>query len=79
MENYHGKALGDKGKEAVELIKSSLSSDTLSGLGPQPVVDDAPSVDLSVKLSEPPNYAIGEKVGRCICETLVQCSSGVWQ
>ena len=65
LENYHGKALGDKGKAAVELIKSSLSSDTLNGLGPQPVVDDAPSVDLSVKLSEPPNYTIGEKVCTC--------------
>ena len=30
---------------------------------PQPVTDDAPAVDLAVKLSEPPNYKIGDKVG----------------
>jgi len=62
LENYHGKALGDKGKAAVELLKSSLTSDGPHGLGPQPVVDDAPVVDLSVRLSEPPSYKIGEKV-----------------
>lgn len=61
-ENYHGKALGDKGKKAVELIKASISSSEHS-LGPQPVTDDAPAVSLAVKLSEPPNYKIGDKVG----------------
>ena len=64
LENYHGKALGEKGKAAVELLKSSLTSDGPHGLGPQPVVDDAPAVDLSVQLSEPPSYKIGEKVCR---------------
>ena len=46
MENYHGKALGDKGKAAVEKLKDGLSNDK-HNLGPQPVVDDAPAVDLS--------------------------------
>ncbi|KAJ7377928.1 hypothetical protein OS493_025823 [Desmophyllum pertusum] len=59
--NFHGKALGDKGKAAVELMKNSISG-TLNGLGPQPVIDDAPAVDLTVKLSEPPNYKMGDKV-----------------
>ena len=63
QDNFHGKALGDKGKVAVELMKSSITSDGPHGLmGPQPVQDDAPAVDLSVKLSEPPNYKMGEKV-----------------
>ena len=64
LENYHGKALGDKGKAAVEKLKEGLSNDK-HNLGPQPVVDDAPSVDLSpgtIKLSEPPSYKIGDKV-----------------
>lgn len=61
LENYHGKALGDKGKAAVEEMKASLGTDSVD-LGPQPVVDDAPVVDLTVKLSEPPNYKIGDKV-----------------
>ena len=60
--NFHGKALGEKGKAAVELMKSSITSDGPHGLGPQPVEDAAPVVDLSVKLSEPPNYKKGEKV-----------------
>ena len=64
LENYHGKALGDKGKAAVEKLKEGLSNDK-HNLGPQPVVDDAPAVDLSpgtIKLSEPPSYKIGDKV-----------------
>lgn len=47
----------------MELIKKSIVNDSLS-LRPQPVTDDAPAVDLTVKLSEPPNYKIGDKVGR---------------
>lgn len=45
----------------MELIKKSIVNDSLS-LRPQPVTDDAPPVDLAVKLSEPPNYKIGDKV-----------------
>ena len=47
----------------MELIKKSIVNDSLS-LRPQPVTDDAPAVDLTVKLSEPPNYKEGDKVGR---------------
>ena len=45
-------------------MKEGLSNDK-HNLGPQPVVDDAPAVDLSpgtIKLSEPPSYKIGDKV-----------------
>lgn len=62
-ENFHGKALGQKGKDAVELMKASITSSEPHNLGPQPVTDDAPAVCLDVKLSEPPNYKIGDKVG----------------
>ena len=64
LEDYHHKALVDKGKAAVEKLKEGLANDK-HNLGPQPVVDDAPTVDLSVgtiKLSEPPSYKIGDKV-----------------
>ena len=60
LEDYHGKALVDKGKAAVEKLKEGLVNDK-HNLGPQPVVDDAPAVNLSagtIKLSEPPNYKI---------------------
>ena len=63
LEDYHGKALVE-GKAAVEKLKEGLVNDK-HNLGPQPVVDDAPAVDLSpgtIKLSEPPSYKIGDKV-----------------
>ena len=62
MDNFHGKALGDRGKAAVELMKSLLTFHVAHGLAPQPVIDDVMPVNLCVKLSEPPNYTIGEKV-----------------
>ena len=64
LEDYHGKALVDKGKAAVEKLKEGLVNDK-HNVGPQPVVDDAPAVDLSpgtIKQSEPPSYKIGDKV-----------------
>lgn len=62
MENFHGKALGDKGKAAVELLKKSMSNSGPHDLRPQPVTDTVPAVELDAKLSEPPNYKIGQKV-----------------
>ena len=47
------------------MIKDSIVSSEPHGLGPQPVTDDAPAVCLDVKLSEPPNYKVGDKVGFC--------------
>lgn len=62
LENFHGKALGDKGKAAVELLKKSMSNSGPHDLRPQPVTDTVPAVELDAKLSEPPNYKIGQKV-----------------
>lgn len=76
MENYHGKALGDKGKAAVEKLKEGLSNEK-HNLGPQPVVDDALAVDLSpgtIKLSELPSYKIGDKV--IISHSFLKCRVG---
>lgn len=39
-----------------------MSGSEPHGLGPQPVTDTVPSVSLDAKLSEPPNYKIGDKV-----------------
>ena len=66
FEGYHGKALGEIGKSAVEQMKKSITSAPWRphGLGPQPVVDDAPAIDLLAKLSNPPSYTIGEKVNK---------------
>ena len=64
LEGYHGKALGDKGKKAVEEIKGLMANEMVSLRPPSVIEDDAPAVDLTVKLSEPPSYKKGDKVGR---------------
>lgn len=62
FDNFHGKALGDKGKDAVQIMKAQLSSEENS-LERPPVVEDAPKIgDLKVKLSQPPSYKLGDQV-----------------
>ena len=74
LDNFHGKALGDKGRAAVEILKKTITSNGPNGLGPQPVVDDnVTTIDLSdVKLSSPPSYTIGERVWR-LKSTIYYC------
>ncbi|XP_073229015.1 transketolase-like protein 2 [Porites lutea] len=64
LDNFHGKALGDKGRAAVEILKKTITFNGPNSLGPQPVIDDnVTTIDLSdVKLSSPPSYTVGEKV-----------------
>ncbi|XP_068714745.1 transketolase-like protein 2 [Montipora foliosa] len=63
QENFHGKALGDKGIAAVEAMKKKLSGDTVpNGANLKAVKDDVKPVNLSVKLAELPNYTLGDKV-----------------
>lgn len=62
MENWHGKALGDKAAKAIEEIKAHIKNEGPHGLSPQPVIDDAPDISLKAKLIEPPNYELGQKV-----------------
>ena len=64
-ENWHGKALGDKAASVIAEIKSRIQHKGDHGLGPQPVISDAPAITCSVKLSEPPNYTKGQKVSYC--------------
>ena len=53
----------DKAAAALESIKSQISDHSPHKLGPQTVVDDAPPFkQAAIKLSEPPNYTLGEKV-----------------
>ncbi|XP_015761020.1 PREDICTED: transketolase-like isoform X2 [Acropora digitifera] len=63
FENFHGKALGDKGVKAIEEIEKLLSSEK-DVLKPKPAVEDAPKVVTPepVALSEAPSYAVGQKV-----------------
>ncbi|XP_046840258.1 transketolase-like [Xenia sp. Carnegie-2017] len=62
LENWHGKALGDKAAKAIEEIKAHIKNQGPHGLSPQPVIDDAPDVSLKAKLIEPPNYELGQKI-----------------
>lgn len=71
QENWHGKALGDKAGSIIDEINARIQNKGNHGLGPQPVVDDAPAVTLSVKLSEPPNYTLGQKVRYIILQKIM--------
>ena len=65
-ENWHGKPLGQKAQAALDAVNALIKNPKPHGLSPLPFKDDAPPVVLpQVKLSEPPNYKLGEKV--CVC------------
>jgi len=62
-ENWHGKPLGAKAQAALDAIKPLIKNPGPHGLSPQPIVHDAPKVEFpQVKLSEPPNYKLGDKI-----------------
>ncbi|KPM07078.1 transketolase-like protein 1-like protein [Sarcoptes scabiei] len=58
---WHGKALGDKSESVINHLQSKIvsSKNELKALLPEVKV---PPVDLSVRLSEPPNYSKGQKI-----------------
>lgn len=61
--DWHGKPLGDKAQAALDAVNALIKNPGPHGIKPLPFVDDAPKVDLGkVKLSEPPNYKLGDKV-----------------
>jgi len=62
--NWHGKALGDKAKSAIEAIESAMQDKNGPYKVARPeVTDDAKHfAPETVTLSEPPSYKIGEKV-----------------
>lgn len=64
MENWHGKPLGAHADSVIQHLTSMLKNSGPLALHPQkPLVDDAPSVDISnIKLASPPNYKPGEQV-----------------
>ncbi|XP_071497384.1 transketolase-like isoform X1 [Diadema antillarum] len=61
LENWHGKALGDKAEIALETISKLITNKGPHGITPPssaPLADN----DLTVSLNEPPNYELGAKV-----------------
>ncbi|XP_072181825.1 transketolase-like protein 2 isoform X2 [Diadema setosum] len=61
LENWHGKALGDKAEIALEAISKLITNKGPHGITPPssaPLADN----DLTVSLNEPPNYELGVKV-----------------
>ncbi|KAH7639969.1 hypothetical protein DERF_014051 [Dermatophagoides farinae] len=59
--NWHGKPLGDKAEAIIAQIQSRISTPKTT-LKPESPIVNVPDVDLSVRLVEPPNYTIGQKV-----------------
>ena len=61
--NWHGKPLSAKAEESINVIKGQMAKQEDWGLRPQPITTKVPAVDISnIKLSEPPNYKIGQQV-----------------
>lgn len=59
--DWHGKPLGAKAEDSIKAVQALIKNPGPHGIKPIPFTDDAPKVDLTVKLSEPPNYKLGEK------------------
>lgn len=64
MDNWHGKALGNKAEEVIAHLKSLIKNAGPLTLHPQkPLVDDVPVVDITnIKLDSPPNYKKTDQV-----------------
>ncbi|XP_057323684.1 transketolase-like protein 2 isoform X1 [Microplitis mediator] len=64
LENWHGKALGNKADEVIAHLKSLIKNAGPLTLHPQkPLVDDVPVVDISnIKLDTPPSYKKTDQV-----------------
>lgn len=63
QDNWHGKALGGKGAEALALLKQNLSNKGPHNLTPTAPDAKAPAICTdNIKLSEPPNYKMGQEV-----------------
>ncbi|XP_059148584.1 transketolase-like isoform X2 [Physella acuta] len=61
-DNWHGKPLGDKAKEAIEAIKQNIANlDTHNIIAQQPNLDLTP-INTKALLSAPPSYKMGESV-----------------
>lgn len=60
--DWHGKPLAGKADASLELVKSKIKNPGPHGIKPKPFPQDAPKVDLAVKLATPPDYKLGDKV-----------------
>ncbi|XP_066285499.1 transketolase-like [Branchiostoma lanceolatum] len=60
-ENFHGKPMGDRSDGAIKAIQGLIAGE--NNVGPQPMTDDAPKIDLTnIKMTQPPSYSLGDKV-----------------
>ncbi|EDO27862.1 predicted protein, partial [Nematostella vectensis] len=61
-DGFHGKALGDKAEPAIAHLEKLIKGPVYYH-NPRPVIEDAPLLkQTEVKLSEPPNYTLGQKL-----------------
>uniref|UniRef100_A0A6M2DPT6 transketolase n=1 Tax=Xenopsylla cheopis TaxID=163159 RepID=A0A6M2DPT6_XENCH len=63
LDNWHGKPIGGKSENIIKHLEGLIFNTGPHTLTPQPIVDDAPKVDISnIKLATPPEYKLGESV-----------------
>lgn len=61
--NWHGKPLADKTDEALNAVRGRINNNDAAKIHPSPPNEDAGAADISnIKLSEPPNYQLGQSV-----------------
>ncbi len=66
--------MGAKAQVALDALKALTDPDKPHGLTPLSVIDDAPKVAFPVvKLVEPPNYKLGDKVCVFVCMFVRAC------
>ena len=71
LDNWHGKPIGNKGKEVMDFIGQQILNQGPSGLHPCPPSENVAEIEFGgVTLSEAPRYKLGEQV-----QSLMSCMS----
>ena len=75
LDNWHGKPIGNKGKEVMDFIGQQIHNQGPSGLHPCPPSENVAEIEFGgVTLSEPPSYKLDEQV-----QSLMSCNIDVVQ
>lgn len=63
QDNWHGKPIGAKSEEAIKAIQNAIVNQGPHNIIPKPPTNLLGPVKMSVQLSDPPAYKLGDAVG----------------